>query len=364
MKKLGFGCMRLPMNNEEVDYVEFSKMIDVYMQEGFNYFDTARVYIQGKSELAMKECLVKRYPRESFFIADKLSGNCFNSQEDIVPFFNSQLESLGVTYIDYYLMHAQSNRNYDKYCKANAYEVCLKLKEEGKIKHLGISFHDNAEFLDKILTEHPEIEFVQIQFNYLDYDSINVESKKCYDVVRKHNKDVMIMEPVKGGELVNLPSSAIEVFSSLNEGKYSNASYAIRFAASFEGVVMVLSGMSNLSQMLDNLSYMKEFNPLNEEEFEACFKVAEIIKKQKLIACTGCRYCMDGCVKKIAIPYLFTCMNSKIMNKNYDPSDYIKYTMGKGKASDCIKCGKCEIECPQKLPITDLLVKVAKEFER
>ena len=360
MKKLGFGCMRLPMNNEEVDYVEFSKMVDAYMKEGFNYFDTARVYIQR--EIALKECLVKRYPRKSFILADKLSGSCFNNKEDIIPFFNSQLESLGVEYIDYYLMHAQSRRNYEKYQNTEAYTICLELKKQGKIKHLGISFHDNAEFLDKILTEHPEIEFVQIQFNYLDYESVNVESRKCYEVVRKHNKYVMIMEPVKGGELVNLPPKANELLKGLNNG--SNASYAIRFAASFDGVIMVLSGMSNLPQMLDNLSYMKEFVPLNKKEFEAVFEVAEIIKKQKLIACTGCRYCMDGCPSKIAIPYLFTCMNSKIMNQDYDPSDYIKYTTGKGKASDCIKCGKCEIECPQHLEIRELLVKVAKEFEK
>ena len=362
MKKLGFGCMRLPMNNEEVDHVEFTKMVDLYMKEGFNYFDTARVYIQGKSELALKECLVKRYPRESFYIADKLSGSCFNSEEDIIPFFNSQLESLGVDYIDYYLMHAQSNRNYDKYVNTKAYEVCSKLKEEGKIKHLGISFHDNATFLDKILTEHPEIEFVQIQFNYLDYDSVNVESRKCYEVLRKHNKDIMIMEPVKGGELVNIPSEAEKILNDLDNG--SIASYAIRFAASFECVVMVLSGMSNIKQMEDNLSYMKDFKPFTKQEYDAVFKVAEIINTKKLIACTGCRYCMDGCPSKIAIPYLFTCMNSKIMNKDYNPSDYVKYTTGKGKASDCIKCGKCEIECPQKLPIRDLLVKVSKEFER
>lgn len=362
MAQLGFGCMRLPMQGEDVDLIQFEKMVDVYMESGFNYFDTARVYIQGKSELALKECLVKRYPREKYQIADKLSGSCFNNQEDIIPFFNSQLESLGVDYIDYYLMHAQSNRNYQKYQDANAYEVCSKLKQEGKIKHLGISFHDNAKFLDKILTEHPEIEFVQIQFNYLDYDSVNVESRKCYEVCRKHNKDVMIMEPVKGGELVNLPLKAKTILDSFNNG--SVASYAIRFAASFEGVVMVLSGMSNMEQMLDNLSYMKEFKPFSKKEYEAVFEVARIIKEQKLIACTGCRYCMDGCPSKIAIPYLFTCMNSKIMNQNYDPSDYVKYTTNKGKASDCIKCGKCEIECPQKLPIRDLLAKVTREFER
>ena len=362
MKKLGFGCMRLPMKDSEVDYEEFNKMIDAFMKEGFDYFDTARVYIQGKSEIALRECLVSRYPRESFRLADKLSPSCFNSKEDIIPFFNSQLESLGVEYIDYYLMHAQSRRNYDKYQSSEAYEVCNELRLQGKIKHLGISFHDSAEFLDKILTDHPEIEFVQIQFNYLDYDSVNVESKKCYDVVRKHKKDVMIMEPVRGGELVKLPIEADKILKDLNGG--SNASYAIRFAASFEGVIMVLSGMSNLSQMNDNLSYMKEFIPLNKKEMDACFKVANIIKQHKLIPCTSCRYCVDGCVKKILIPDIFAIVNAKILNSGYDPLAYKNLTINSGKASECIKCGKCEIECPQHLPIRELLEKNARDLER
>lgn len=361
MKNFGFGCMRLPMIDKEVDHKQFCEMIDLFMENGFTYYDTARVYIQGKSELALKECLVKRYPRESFIIADKLSGSCFENQEDIIPFFNSQLEALGVEYIDYYLMHCQMQRNYDKFMNAKAYEIAAQLKKEGKIKHLGFSFHDNAEFLEKILIDHPEVEFVQIQFNYLDYDSVNVESKKCYDVCRKYNKDVIIMEPVKGGELVNLPLKAQEIINKLEKG--SNASYAIRFAASFDGVIMVLSGMSDLNQMKDNISYMKDFKPLTDYEKEELFKVAEVIKENKLIPCTGCRYCVDGCPKQIKIPDMFSILNTKILNKNYNPNAYKELTVSSGLASDCIKCGLCEKECPQNLPIRELLEKVNKELK-
>lgn len=361
MKNFGFGCMRLPMIDKEVDHKQFCEMIDLFMENGFTYYDTARVYIQGKSELALKECLVKRYPRESFIIADKLSGSCFEKQEDIIPFFNSQLEALGVEYIDYYLMHCQMQRNYDKFMNAKAYEIAAQLKKEGKIKHLGFSFHDNAEFLEKILIDHPEVEFVQIQFNYLDYDSVNVESKKCYDVCRKYNKDVMIMEPVKGGELVNLPLKAQEIINKLEKG--SNASYAIRFAASFDGVIMVLSGMSDLNQIKDNISYMKDFKPLTDYEKEELFKVAEVIKENKLIPCTGCRYCVDGCPKQIKIPDMFSILNTKILNKNYNPNAYKELTVSSGLASDCIKCGLCEKECPQNLPIRELLEKVNKELK-
>ena len=361
MKNFGFGCMRLPMIDKEVDHKQFCEMIDLFMENGFTYYDTARVYIQGKSELALKECLVKRYPRESFIIADKLSGSCFEKQEDIIPFFNSQLEALGVEYIDYYLMHCQMQRNYDKFMNAKAYEIAAQLKKEGKIKHLGFSFHDNAEFLEKILIDHPEVEFVQIQFNYLDYDSVNVESKKCYDVCRKYNKDVMIMEPVKGGELVNLPLKAQEIINKLEKG--SNASYAIRFAASFDGVIMVLSGMSDLNQMKDNISYMKDFKPLTDYEKQELFKVAEVIKENKFIPCTGCRYCVDGCPKQIKIPDMFSILNTKILNKNYNPNAYKELTVSSGLASDCIKCGLCEKECPQNLPIRELLEKVNKELK-
>ena len=263
-KKLGFGCMRFPMVNTEVDYEELNKMIDAFMEGGFNYFDTAHGYMDGLSETALRDCLVKRYPRESYILTNKLSTFHFKKNEEIRPLFESQLEACGVDYFDFYLMHAQSAKLYEKYTRERAYETALELKAEGKFKHFGISFHDKADLLDLILSEHPEIEVVQIQLNYVDYDDAAVQGKLCLEVCEKHNKPVIVMEPVKGGSLVNLPDAAKAVFDSLNGGSY--ASYAIRFAASFENVVSVLSGMSTLEQMKDNVSYMKDFVPLSEIE--------------------------------------------------------------------------------------------------
>lgn len=232
-------------------------MVDTILEQGFNYFDIAHGYLNGKSELALKECLTSRHKREEYILTDKLTMPYFNKQEDIRPFFESQLEACGVEYFDFYLMHAQSKDIFAHFKKCHAYETALELKEEGKIRHFGISFHDKAEVLEEILKEYPQIEVVQIQFNYVDYEDPAVESRKCYEVCRKYNKLAIIMEPVKGGNLVNLPEDARKILDDLHGG--STASYAVRFAASFEGVMMVLSGMSNLEQMKDNLSYMKEF---------------------------------------------------------------------------------------------------------
>ena len=362
-KKLGFGCMRLPMKNGEVDYEEFNKMIDYYMDHGFNYFDTAHGYIGGKSEIAINKCLTSRYKREDYILTDKLTDSYFRKEEDIIPFFNKQLEILGVDYLDYYLMHAQNRDNYKKFMRCEAYDVAKELKEEGKIKHIGISFHDTADILEMILEEHPEIEIVQIQFNYMDYEDAGVQSKKCYEVCRKYNKPILIMEPVKGGGLVKLPDTAKKIFDDLNNN-LSYASYAIRFAASFDGVFKVLSGMSSLDQMKDNVSYMKNFTPLNEEEMKAVNKVKDILKELGGIPCTACRYCVDGCPKKISIPDLFSCYNAKKQFNDWNSKMYYGvHTKNNGKASECIKCGMCESVCPQHLHIRDLLEEVAKEFE-
>ena len=364
-KKLGFGCMRLPMKDGNVDYEEFNKMIDYYMENGFNYFDTAHGYINGLSEKAIGDCLSKRYPRESFILTNKLTENYFKKEEDIIPFFEEQLKICGVDYFDYYLMHSQNRDNYKHFMNCNAYKVGSKLKEMGKIKHLGLSFHDTADILDMILSEHPEIEIVQIQLNYMDYESAGVQSKKCYEVCEKYNKPVLVMEPIKGGGLVRLPDSAKKVFDSINKGKnLSYASYAIRFAASFKNVYKVLSGMSDFEQMKDNISYMKEFEPLNSEEYEAIDKVKEILKELGGIPCTACRYCVEGCPKKISIPDLFACYNAKKQFNDWNSGMYYRiHTKENGKASDCIKCGKCESVCPQHLHIRELLEKVSKEFE-
>ena len=260
-------------------------------------------------------------------------------------------------------MHAQDRENYKHFMKCNAYEVAKKLKENGKIKHLGISFHDTADILDMILSEHPEIEIVQIQLNYIDYESAGVQSKECYEVCRKYNKPILIMEPVKGGGLVNLPQDAKDVFDSLNSD-LSYASYAVRFAASFDGIYKVLSGMSNFEQLKDNVSYMKDFKPITKEEQEAINKVVKILKDLGGIPCTACRYCTEGCPMKISIPDLFACYNAKKQFNDWNSSMYYeKHTKENGKASACIKCGACERVCPQHLPIRKLLEDVKEMFE-
>ena len=361
-KNFGFGCMRLPMNGEEVDQQEFTRMVDTFLEAGFNYFDTARGYLKGKSETAIRECLVKRYPRESFILTDKLTEPYFETEEDIRPFFESQLEACGVSYFDFYLMHAQNAENYKKFQKCHAYETAQRLKEEGKVRHVGISFHDSAEVLDRILTDHPELEVVQLQFNYADYLDEGVQSKACYDVCRKHGKPVIVMEPVKGGKLIRLPKKAQDTLDALHGG--TNASYAIRFAASFDNVMMVLSGMSDMEQMNDNLSFMTRFQPLTPEEQDAVKTAAEIFNAQKMISCTTCRYCTDGCPKQIPIPEIFNCVNDKIQYENEkSKEDYQTITKEKGKASACIQCGKCEKACPQHLQIRQLLKDAAQMFE-
>lgn len=352
-KNFGFGYMRLPMNGEDIDIPHTTKMVDTFLENGFNYFDTAHGYINGKSELAIKECLSSRYPRDRFILTNKLSANYFSKEEDIRPLFQQQLEACGVEYFDFYLMHALSAARMEQYEGSRAFEIAQELKAEGKIRHIGMSFHDSAEVLDQILTKHPEIEVVQIQFNYVDFEDDKVESRKCYEVCRKHNKPVIIMEPVKGGSLVNLPAAAQKILDRLNSG--SNASYAIRFAAGFDGVMMVLSGMSTIEQMMDNISYMKDFKPLTQEEQLALEKVCAIFRNQGLIPCTACRYCTEVCPQEIAIPELFAAVNAK-------RQEQVPSAVSGGQPQDCVKCGKCEEICPQNLKIRELLTVAAEEL--
>ena len=362
-KNFGFGCMRLPMKDGEVDTEETSRMVDTFLENGFNYFDTAHGYLDGKSELALKDRLTGRYPRDRYLLTNKLTNSFFQKQEDIRPFLESQLEACGVAYFDFYLMHAQNAEVFKYFKECRAYETAFELKAEGKIRHVGLSFHDRPEVLEQILTEYPQIEIVQIQFNYVDYDNPTVQSRACYEVCRKFGKPVIVMEPVKGGNLVNLPEKAAEILRELHGG--SLASYAIRFAAGFPGIRMVLSGMSSLAQMQDNISYMKNFVPLNKRELAAIKDVQEVFNGLHLIPCTACRYCTDGCPQHIAIPDLFATMNSKKLYKDWNADYYYGIHTGPGRrASDCLKCGKCEKACPQNLPIRQLLEDVAKEFEK
>ena len=364
-KNFGFGCMRLPMLPDgNVDIEQTKKMVDVFLENGFNYFDTAHGYLGKRSELAVKAALTSRYPREKYILTDKLTGHFFNSEDEIRPLFEKQLEACGVDYFDFYLMHAQNRENYEKFKKCRAYETAFELKKEGKVRHVGLSFHDTADILDKILTEYPDIEAVQIQFNYLDYEDPAVESRKCYDVCVKHGKPAIIMEPVKGGNLVNLPDDARDV---IERSGISAANLAIRFAASPENVMMVLSGMSNMDQMTDNISFMKDFVPLSEKEIELTALVAGIMNAKNLIPCTACRYCTDGCPMNISIPDLFACYNIKRHFKNNWNAEYYYenvYTVNNGKAGDCIECGQCEEACPQHLKIRDLLKDVSSEFDK
>lgn len=363
-KNFGFGCMRLPMNGEEVDIEQTKRMVDTFLDRGFNYFDTAHGYIQGKSETALKTALTSRYPREKYILTDKLTDCFFKTQADIRPFFESQLEQCGVDYFDFYLMHAQNETSFAHFKACQAYETAFWLKAEGKVRHVGISFHDRAEVLEQILTEYPQVEAVQIQFNYVDYEDLAIQSRRCYEVCRKFGKPVIVMEPVKGGSLVNLPEEAKKVLEDLHGG--SPASYAIRFAAGFPGIRMVLSGMSDMEQMLDNTSFMADFQPLNEKEMAAIRKVREIFRTKDMIPCTACRYCIDGCPQHISIPDLFAVMNTKQIHKNWDADRCYSevHTATGRRASDCLECGKCEKACPQHLPIRQLLKDVAKTFEK
>lgn len=359
-KNFGFGCMRLKMDNDKVDYDEFKKMIDAFIEAGFNYFDTAHCYIGGQSETAIRDCLSSRYPRESFVLANKLTDPYFEKEEDIVPFFENQLKWCKVDYFDFYLFHSLSRGNYKKFKDANAFGVVEKLKKQGKIRHIAMSFHDTADVLDMILKENPCIEAVQLMINYLDYDDPEVQSKACYDVAVKHGKKVIVMEPVRGGALVNLPDEGAEVLDKLGGGSY--ASYALRYAASYPDVIMVLSGMGSMEMMEDNINTMRDFVPLNKEELEATDKVREIIRKVKQIKCTGCEYCKDDCPKHIHISRVFSAYNEFLGAK--ETREQAKSHLPEGaKASDCIKCGACEKRCPQHLEIRKYLECAARDLK-
>lgn len=359
--KLGFGCMRLPMVDNEIDKEKFCEMIDAFMEAGFNYFDTAYKYIEGKSETAIRECLVKRHKRESFVLADKLPYWCIEKEEDIVPLFEEQLEKCGVDYFDFYLFHAMDEEGYEMHTSCNSFEVVKKLKEQGRIKHIGMSFHDTPEVLDKILTEKPFLEFVQLQFNYLDYDDPSVQSKACYDIAVKHGKKVFVMEPVKGGALVNLHQKAAKSLEKYGDG--SEASYAIRFTLSFPEIILVLSGMGNMDMMNDNINTVKNAVPYTEEEIDAFAETRSIIREIKQIPCTKCNYCMDVCPSKVKISEVFAIDNMYLAAKISRRTAYKTLNPYYENLCGCIDCGKCEKTCPQNIKIREKLAIIKKIAE-
>jgi len=364
IKKLGFGLMRLPEKDGEIDVELVKKMVDLFIARGFTYFDTAYVYNNGGSELAAKAALVERYPRESFQLADKLPMGVVQTEEDLPKAFQTSLERTGAGYFDFYLLHALGAESAAKADRLGCWAFIQEMKAKGLIRHIGFSFHDKADVLDDILTRHPEVEFVQLQINYYDWDSENVQSRLCYEVARKHGKYVTIMEPVKGGALATEEANVTKLFRDADPNA-SNASWAVRFAASLDGVIVALSGMSNLEQVEDNTGYMENFKPLTDAEREIVFKAADILKSIPGIPCTSCRYCVDGCPMEIGIPRIIAVYN-----------DYLRYGIlpvaqrsyafatGRGaKASACIECRACEGTCPQHIEITDVLKKAVELFE-
>ena len=371
MKKLGFGLMRLPMlekdGKSEIDIEQMKEMVDSFIEHGFTYFDTAWMYCIFASERAVKEALISRHKRDTFTLATKLHAGFVQCEEDRDRIFGEQREKTGADFFDYYLLHAIGRESYEKYEKFHCFEWLSEKKKQGLVKHIGFSFHDTADLLDRILTEHPEAEFVQLQINYLDWESEGVQSRKCYEVARKHGKPVIVMEPVKGGTLAKLPPQAEKLMKEENPD-LSIPSWAIRFAAGLPGVMTVLSGMSNPEQLSDNLSYMEDFKPLSDTESAIIDKVVTIINSGNSIPCTACSYCTDGCPVKIPIPQYFSLYNADIIENKEGWTAQMEYydnlTKTSGKASECIECGQCEGMCPQKLNIRSYLKQVAERFEK
>ena len=362
--KLGFGLMRLPKDKQgQIKLDEVQRMVDSYMERGFNYFDTAYVY-EG-SEEAIRQTLVEKYPRDVYTLADKLPAWKLTCQEDVERIFQESLNRTGVDYFDFYLLHSVEKSHYPTYEKYQCFDFIQEMKKQGKIKYMGFSFHDDADFLDKVLTEHPEIDFVQLQLNYLDWENGVIQSRRNYEVARKHHKPIIVMEPVKGGTLASFSDDIEKIYKDYAPKK-SIASWALRYVASLDGVMTILSGMSNAQQMNDNLDTMTHFEKINNEEAKLIKQVTGQVLSYPTIPCTKCRYCTPGCPMHIQIPDLFTAYNSAKMygeNRRYD-TYYKDHSTGDYQpAKACIACGQCESVCPQHLEIISLLKEVSEVFD-
>ena len=372
MKKFGFGTMRLPLldpdDPKSIDMEQYKKMVDIFMEKEFCYFDTAYPYHEEKSEEALKEAVIKRYPREKLIIADKMPILRVQATSDYPMYFENQLKRCGVDYFDYYLLHNMGRDRYIKTQKFGGFEFIAEQKKKGYVKNIGFSFHDDAVTLDKILTEHPEVDVVQLQINYLDWDGAVAQSSRCYETAVKHGKKVIVMEPVKGGTLASLPEPAMKVFTEFYTSRSlpvpSPASLAIRYVASLEHVMMVLSGMSSLSQLEDNTSYMQNFTPVSDDERKLISEITDILKSSIKVPCTGCRYCLEECPKNINIPDYFGLLNLYAVTGKKTNMYYQRYSMNHAKASECIKCGKCENICPQHIDIRQFVKEFAKLYEQ
>ncbi|BCN31106.1 aldo/keto reductase [Anaeromicropila herbilytica] len=360
IKKLGFGLMRLPKKDEVIDLEQVKEMVDQFLDSGFTYFDTAWAY--AGSEDAIRKALVERYPRDRFQLATKNAAwiNC-KTREEAISQFETSLKQTGAGYFDYYLLHNLGESRTKFFDDYDMWSFVQEKKKEGLIKHVGFSFHSTPEELEEILMAHPEMEFVQLQINYADWENPAIQSRACYEVARKYNKPVIIMEPIKGGLLAVPPEKVTNIFDSANP-EASYASWAIRFAASLEGVITVLSGMSSIEQMEDNLSYMKDFTKLSEEERETINKAQEALDSIPLIPCTTCNYCAKVCPMNIGISGSFTAMNYLTIYQKKEVAkgqeSWLVGGHGKKSACDCIQCGKCELVCPQHIAIRDELVNV------